>query len=600
MKNYLLLSLLLTSGLTYAADDFQLTPEEMAQIAALEAEAAEAQPDQEDQDVLALLEAYNPQPKLTPQQQLIADIKAKRKFKQDLLNDIYNNHFPQSQLVKQWIQEYNLENMYDKNKHWEIWNREHNPNDNQQSPAVSSSACAATPSCQPCATPPIKTMTEEEQLEYVLRLSAQDAELAKILADLHDPQELLIQYLIDQRLIEDDQEARVILDSKKNYDFNKINALKGVSVKQKDLIANYIESLSDDEFRTLQAFAHMKKISLEKLLMLHLLAFKGPISVFNTKTIDGIEGTSIEQIIDGYIATHPKLVRSNQTGGDLEQHLHKLFNRKAIKPALSPVTKPTQASSARPTIQQRPVPAPRKPAPTNAQSSSLTAATAAHKQPPYVAPVPAPKPTVTSTKPITAASVPTTQPTLVIQKKPAAPVAPRPATFAAAAATAQAAQPTIPRGQPVVASENHPMFAHLDEYQKIKTLTIPNQHVRNWVFPKYLPALTLTVTQQNNIQSYITNLSANDYRYLALLAAIKGTTPEYILTAYDQKNGNLNSTIPVIDILAWYLKTYPASTQTSQATIALEARIHASLHQSGIMNRIQDLGNAARKWWWGN
>ncbi len=599
MKNYLLLSLLLTSGLTYTADDFQLTPEEMAQIAALEAEAAEAQPDQENQDVLALLEAYNPQPKLTPQQQLIADIKAKRKFKQDLLNDIYNNHFPQSQLVKQWIQEYNLENMYDKNKHWEIWNREHNPNDNQQSPAVSSSACAATPSCQPCATPPIKTMTEEEQLEYVLRLSAQDAELARIFATLQNPQELLLQYLIDQRLIEDDQAAQAILDSRKdNYNFNKINALQGLSAEQKDLIANYIESLSDDEFRTLQAFAHMKKISLEKLLLLHLLAFKGPISIFSTKTTDGIEGTSINQIIDGYLATHPKLVRSNQTDGDLEQHLHKLFNRKAIKPALSQATKQTQTSNTRPTIQQRPVPAPRtykKPELTGNQSSSLTAAS----QPTLTrtAPIPAPKPITISAKPTTAANASTPQTT---SQKPTVPVSLTQPTTVAAAATAQTAQPTIPRGQPVVASENHPMFAHLDEYQKIKTLTIPNQHVRNWIFPKYLPALTPTVAQQNNIQSYITNLSANDYRYLALLAAIKSTTPEYILTAYDQKNGSLNSTIPVIDILAWYLKTYPASTQTSQATIALEARIHASLHQSGIMNRIQDLSNAAKKWWWGN
>ncbi len=187
---------------------------------------------------------------------------------------------------------------------------------------------------------------------------------------------------------------------------------------------------------------------------------------------------------------------------------------------------------------------------------------------------------------------------------PQAPVRIAPALVTPATVIPRAtAQPTAVNNQPVIVPlADHPMFKLLDEYNTNHAklaISNPTTHTYNWNFNRfkaYLPPLhPVTTDQIQIITNYITRLSATDYTYLMLLAHIKKTSPEYILTSYYQTNGNtLNSTIPVIDILVWYLKTHPASLQISQAAITLETKIQTSTEpQSTLTNAVKWL----QSWW---
>lgn len=211
-----------------------------------------------------------------------------------------------------------------------------------------------------------------------------------------------------------------------------------------------------------------------------------------------------------------------------------------------------------------------------------------------------PQPTIQPQSAINTPASVTPRPTAA----PQAPVRIAPALVTPATITPKAtAQPTAVNNQPVIVPlADHPMFKLLDEYNTNHAklaISNPTTHTYNWNFDRfkaYLPPLhPVTTDQIQIITNYITRLSATDYTYLMLLAHIKKTSPEYILTSYYQTNGNtLNSTIPVIDILVWYLKMHSTKLQISQATITLETKIQTSTEpQSTLTN--------AAKWlqsWW--
>ncbi len=173
----------------------------------------------------------------------------------------------------------------------------------------------------------------------------------------------------------------------------------------------------------------------------------------------------------------------------------------------------------------------------------------------------------------------------------------------AQAATTRTPQPAIiPVSTRTTSVAPHPIFAYLDTYNTNSaklTIPAPTAHAYTWNFSKintYLPPLdSATPEQMNIITNYINNLSATDYKYLMLLAKMKATSAEYILTSYCQTWGNaLNTTVPIVDILAWYLKAYPASTQTSAANITLEKNIHASVEPQDV---VTSAVNWLKSWW---